>query len=159
MKLLSLHMRLLVCTSILTCLLLACTDSNYGDQGPSDHYDDSLSYEENEPDSLNLKRRPYPSKLVGSWIAVELNVGDMILTAKDMQAQGIEAPVRTFHYDYTMKFGESEEMPLIPFYYTDSIISSEDQGEEYIEKLTKDTLILLHAIDGEKSRYVYVRKD
>jgi len=117
---------------------------------------DSMSLEipfEQDPQNM-----PLPEELTGSWIAVELNVGELIMTAEDMEEQGIPAPTRTFNSNYTMKFGENEDMPLIPFSYVDQIIISDEQGNEMIEKLNSDTLIITHTIDGEKSRYVYVKK-
>ncbi len=116
---------------------------------------DSMSLEipfEQDPQNM-----PLPEELTGSWIAVELNVGDLIMTLEDMEEQGIPAPTRTFNSNYTMKFGESEDMPLIPFSYVNQTIISDEQGNEIIEQLTSDTLIIIHTIDGEESRYVYVK--
>ncbi|MEM6628071.1 MAG: hypothetical protein AAF694_00285 [Bacteroidota bacterium] len=97
-----------------------------------------------------------PSEMIGSWEAVELRIGDMIMTARDLQEQGISPPVRYFSAQRYMQFGRpSGELPRIPFTYFQGIIHSLDQGKEQVLYLGLDTLILSADIDGELSTYTF----
>ena len=97
-----------------------------------------------------------PSEMVGSWEAVELRIGDMIMTAKDLADQGISPPVRYFSPQSYMQYGRpSGELPRIPITYFQGEIHSQDQGKEQVLYLGPDTLILSADVDGELSKYTF----
>ena len=99
-----------------------------------------------------------PFEMIGSWQAVELRIGDMILTRADLEAQGIEPPKRYISPKAYMQLGlPSGELPRIPISYFEGILHSADQGKEQVLYLGADTLILSADVDGETSTYTYVK--
>jgi len=99
-----------------------------------------------------------PREMIGSWQAVELRIGDMILTREDLAGQGIDPPTRYFSPQAYMQLGlPSGELPRIPITYFEGVLHSADQGKEQVLYLGADTLILSADVDGETSTYTYVK--
>jgi len=146
-----------ICLSVLG--ILSCTQDTDEDAKDDPYQADSLLMAEPEDALPEGPNNPLPTSLIGFWEAVEIRVGDFIMTQKDMEQHGYDAPQRIIMDDYTMRFGISEQSPTIPFKYQDRTIISKDQGYEHLEKLTADTLIISHTVDGEDSRYVYVKQE
>lgn len=111
-----------------------------------------------EPPILERPTESMPAEMIGSWQAVELRIGDFIMTNTDMEEQGITPPIRYFSRDKYMQFGApSGELPRIPFTYFQGELHSQDQGKEQVLYLGADTLILSSDIDGELSTYTFVK--
>ena len=107
---------------------------------------------------LDRPTESMPSEMIGSWQAVELRIGDFIMTNTDMEEQGITPPIRYFSRNKYMQFGApSGELPRIPFTYFQGELHSQDQGKEQVLYLGADTLILSSDIDGETSTYTFVK--
>lgn len=91
--------------------------------------------------------------LIGKWQTVQIRIGDLFMSTDD-----IELPIREFQENGTMIIHSAGAAPqTISFSYQPGSIFSEQEGEENIELLTADSLILSRTVDGDKAEYVYVK--
>lgn len=128
---------------------MAC---GYFDSGTAKSDADSLNNTLGEDAIRSLTRNSIPSELLGTWQNVEIKVGEMRITNKEMELQTREFRVDSMHIRIP---GNTPQ--AIPYGYNDGKIISEQEGEETIEKLTRDTLIVSRMVDGSKAKYIFVR--
>ncbi len=142
----------------------ACSSESKVQRGPLEEIPLDSTYQpisegdtsQYEAPVLERPTESLPSEMIGSWQAVELRIGDLIMTAEDLIEQGIAPPIRYFSRSKYMQFGApSEELPRIPFTYFEGEIHSQEQGREQVMYLGTDTLILSADIDGEVSTYTF----
>ena len=151
---------------LLSLACFACSSESKVSSGPLEELPPEVELpassegETSQHEAPILERPPesIPSEMVGSWQAVELRIGDFIMTSSDMEEQGITPPIRYFNKSKYMQFGApSGELPRIPFTYFQGELHSQDQGKEQVLYLGADTLILSADIDGEVSTYTFVK--
>lgn len=107
------------------------------------------------PDSLSEYPQTLSPDLLGTWRLVSMVAGEISLSSADL---GKSALTITEEGTLILSTPDLPDQEL-PFQFIDGSIFTEQEGEQSIRRLTKDSLILFQQIDGEEILRMYLRED
>lgn len=137
--------------ALLTFLFVACG----GDEGNTGDAEGEYAAELSDSTgaAIPLSIESTAPELIGKWKLVNQRVGDLFISPSE-----IDEPVREFTADGKMRLSTNSSSPqTIQYTYLDGVISTLQEGDQYVSFLSADSLVLTETVDGVEAEYIFAK--
>ena len=137
---------------MLTALFIAC-----GEEGGSASTGEGEQVSDGTTDSAEAEMARDMEKsapeLIGKWKLTNQRIGDLFISPSE-----IDEPVRQFTADGKMILSnQTSASQTIQYTYLDRVISTLQEGDQYVKHLSADSLVLTETVDGVEAEYIFIK--